>query len=408
VLFGGDADLECVDVARGGVLWKAELALPGNATGSPFGGRSYVESNPRYAILDGQTLVVNAGEALFGVGMITGRRLWARRYNVRLNSEIAAYRDGAMAGGDGYVAALPRDGYLSLLRTRDGSTVWERDLRGESIWRVWMRGDRILTADAAMTRAHVFDRADGRLVRRALFAQPNPGAEVVSLVSTGGVLCGPGSDGPTASVVGVDTRSGKDVWALALSKPVAQLFEVAPGHLGMGMLGGEVKIVDVETGEVLLSYQVPQGRATVAGAYFEGSLILAVESLRGSPSVPSLVALDIATGEQLWVRDDIQSLPNLLDGLSIVDGVIPAFVQFKRTSVEQPIRTPQGLQTGLAFIDPRTGGTLGEKAPLQGVFSGSRVGTDLAIHGEFAIVGTNNDIRAYRVERARADDGGGL
>jgi|GEM_PF-2553169 len=408
ILFDSEGALECIDAARGGVSWKAELALPGDAEDSSKNRRTYVESNPRYAVLDGQTVVVNAGEALFGVGMITGRRLWARRYDVRLHEEIAPYRDGAMAGGDGYVAALPRDGYLSLLRARDGSTVWERDLRGEAVRRVWMSGERIITADAGMTRAHIFDRVDGRLVRKALFAQPNPGTEVVSLVTTGGVLCGPQRENIQASVVGIDTRTGEDRWRFHLSKPVAQLFEVAPGHLGIGMLGGEVKVIETQTGEVLLSYQVPQGRAAVAGAYFEGSLILAVESMRGNPRVPSLVALDIATGDQLWVRDDIRSLPDVSRRLSITDGVIPAFVEFQRTTIEHGNRQQRRSQTALVFVDPRTGATLGEKAPLRGAFSGNRVGIDLAIHGEFAVLATGSDLRAFRIQHGRSGGEGGL
>jgi outer membrane protein assembly factor BamB len=409
VLFSGEAELECIDAARGGVLWKAELTLPRKAFEvQRRARRSYVESNPRFAVIDGQTLVVNAGDAIFGVGMITGRRLWARRYDVRLGAQIAPYRDGAMAGGDGYVAALPRDGYLSLLRARDGSTVWERDLRGEAVRRVWMAGDRIVTADAAMARAHVFDRADGRLVRRAIFDQPNPGTEVVSLVTTGGVLCGPAADGASAGVVGIDLRSGKDLWRIELSKPVGHVFEVAPGHLGIGMLGGEMKVIDVATGEVLLEYEVPQGRATMAGAYFEGSIILAVETLRGSPRVPTLIALDIATGEQLWFRDDIVAVPGISEGLPIMGGVLPAFVQFQETKIVKGKRAQRRSQTSLAFLDPRTGTTLGEKVPLRGALSNNRVEVDLAIHGEFAILGTSRDMRAFRIERNRGGGDGGL
>jgi len=108
------------------------------------------------------------------------------------------------------------------------------------------------------------------------------------------------------------------------------------------------------------------------------------------------------------VRDDVRSLPGSPQRLAIVDGVIPAFVEYQQTKVEKGGRARNRSRMALAFIDPRSGVTLGEKVPLRGALSGNRVGIDLAIHGEFAILGTSSDMRALRVERSRLDNEGGL
>ncbi|MGB0715507.1 MAG: hypothetical protein ACPGXK_06500, partial [Phycisphaerae bacterium] len=70
----------------------------------------------------------------------------------------SGYRESiALAAGPGWVVGTPRGGRLTLLRTLDGTQVWERDLRGEQITRVEVHGDRIVAFDNEMQRVHVVD-----------------------------------------------------------------------------------------------------------------------------------------------------------------------------------------------------------------------------------------------------------
>jgi len=350
-------------------------------------------------VLSGQTLVVNSGDAIYAVGVLTGRRLWARPYDVQLKNTIAPLRDRALAGSGGTLATLARDGYLSLLRLADGSTVWERDLRGESVRRIWMYGDRVITGDAAMTRALVFDRSDGRLVRRALFKQPNPSVEVIPFLTTGSVLCGTDSGGSADAVVGIDTETGKDLWRVEMGKPVVRLFSIAEGHLGVGLLGGDVMVIEAETGDVLISHHTPQGRAVVDGAYFEGSLILLVETVQGNQRLPVLVAMDIATGSVVWTRDDLAALNESLSRLQIVDGAIPTVVNSGEIITDGAGRKRTRNDLALAFVDARSGETLGEYVPLPRGLMGRRSATDVIISGDLAIIGLSDRLQAYRLLR---------
>jgi hypothetical protein len=194
-----------------------------------------------------------------------------------------------------------------MMRIGDGSTVWERDLRGESPARAWMEGDAVVFADADMKRAHILSRNDGRLISRILLRQPDPEHERVTLVLSQGMLYGPDRLPGGEGVAAFDVRNGERRWRVEVGKPIVSLFEPKTGYLGVGLLGGDVKILNERSGEVVLERSDPSVRAVNSGVMWAGTLILRSTALRGPKQSIGLAAFDIATGVEEWRRKDVVS-----------------------------------------------------------------------------------------------------
>jgi outer membrane protein assembly factor BamB len=288
-----------------------------------------------------------------------------------------------MAAAHGFLAAMPRTGRLTLMRLADGATRWERDLRGEPVAYVWMLSGRVITADAHLSRVHLFNREDGRLIRRVLFQQPDPRHNLVNLVRAEGVLYGPQRTTNSDSVVAVDLVTGEPVWRLTVNKPLVQLFRPQDGYLGIGLLGGDVWIVDTKTGEIILDRRVPGARGVTNGVLFDGILLVQHTQIVGGRSLPRLVALDVATGDLIWHRHDFAPVVGLNASLRLFGGHLPALIQY----------SGQGLSRrkamGLAVIDARTGWNIGADVRLISADSRATFSGDFRIFPGGVAIGTD-------------------
>jgi outer membrane protein assembly factor BamB len=406
LLYRSDGVLDCLSAGRGELLWQTRLRLPEEFVESSLVGNPPLDA-ARRAVADGQMVVLNGADGLFAVGLVTGRRLWVRPHDTFREMNDTYKRDWAMAAADGLLAATPRQGRLTLMRMIDGSTVWERDLRGEPVDAIWMSADRVMTADAARQRVHLFDRADGRLVKRILFRSAEGGSQpILRLVRTAGMIVGPEASGATRGVVAVDDALGDVVWRVELDKPPVQLFEPQEGYLGIGLGQGMVRIVDANSGETVLERQVSRAYSVTGGVLFDGLLVLRVDAIRGQKQSAQLAALDVATGEEVWRREDISSLPYPDEPLRMEDGVIPALVETMPPEV-----TPSGVATprtrsAVVLIDARTGRNLGLGADLTPTGMGGRFTGDVVMRPGAVIVGTQRTVNAYRAKTAERDGTG--
>ncbi len=405
LLYRSDGQLDCLSADRGELLWQTRLRLPEEFT------ENMLLPNPppeaaRGAAADGQIVVFNGAEGLYAVGLATGRRLWVRARDTFRETNEAFRRDGTMAAADGLLAATPRQGRLTLMRMIDGSTVWERDLRGEPVDAVWMNARRVVTVDAARQRVHLFDRADGRLVKRVLFRQADPTQAGVNLVRTAGMIIGPDSTGPSKGVIAVDDASGEPAWKVELDRPAVQLFEPQEGYLGIGLGQGMVRIIDAANGETVLERQVAGAYSVTGGVLFDGLLVLRVDAVRGQRQAPQLVALDVATGEEAWRREDIASLPTADDLLRVDHGVIPALTETVQAEVSPAGVALPKTRSSLVLIDVRTGRNAGLGADLTAANSGGRFSGDVVIRPGAAIVGTMRGVSAFRTKPVERHEAG--
>jgi hypothetical protein len=278
----------------------------------------------------------------------------------------------------------------------DGSTVWERDLRGERVGSVWMTEDRVLTADPFLQRVHLFRRPDGELVRRILLKQPDPEVRLIDLVRTNGCLCGPVSIGDSDGLLAVDLTSGETLWDARLDKPLYALFTPKEGYLGVGLLGGDVRILDARSGDPIVDRRVVGAHAVTDVAMFDGTLLVEYVTLRGSLRFFELAALDVATGAELWRREDVFPLGLPSEPLPIVGGRAPVALRGERFHPRQhdPLR--------VTMLDVRTGLNAGEEYAFPLTQSRPILNGDLLVLPEAGVVviGLDRQIQTLRIESA--------
>ncbi len=398
LILGRDGFLDCIDVHRKDLLWRTKLQIPGGFDESnEMAARS--QSVPRFGVVDGQTVILNGPDGIFAVGAITGRLLWARPFD-RAVMDVAgsAARDPIMAAQDGLVIGAPRDGYLTLMRVADGSTVWERDLRGEAVAHVWMADEAVVFADAKMKRAHILARADGSSVLRLMLGQPDPEHERVALILSGGMLFGPDGSPGNEGVAAFDVVTGERAWRVEVGKPIVSLFEPKAGYIGVGMLGGDVMILNSRSGDVVLERSDPSVRAVTAGMMWAGTLVLRSTALRGPRQSIELAAFDIATGAEEWRRKDIAALSSGNEGLEIISGVIPAIVE--KSKADDKLRQAGGtrLTAYATLVDVRTGGDAGTPTELPGLGQGVSLTGDMVLWPGVLAIGGIKGVQALRVE----------
>lgn len=312
-----DNVVSCLAASSGELLWKTTLRLPESFMSPARPMQPARNRGPRHAVADGQTAVFRTNEGLFALGLATGRRLWARAFDATALTNATGNPDLRMAAADGLLAAMPHDGRLALMRMLDGEIIWERDLRGETVEIIQMLQGRIVTMDAAQRRIHIFDRDNGHLVKQVLFDQPNPTPGVVPLIVSGGILCGPAAFSGSEGIQGVDIATGEVIWQSRVDKPVAAVFKPREGYVGVGLLGGNVRIVDAATGNQLVEHNVPGAHIIVDGVLVSGTLLVRHFASRKSQKDHVISAIDLATGEEIWKRTDLVSSAKLDEPLRI-------------------------------------------------------------------------------------------
>ncbi len=196
---------------------------------------------------------------------------------------------------------------------------------GEPEWNGWGRGPenrRLQTAaGAGLSPADV-----SRLKLKWAFGFPGNTSAFSQPTVVGGRVFTGSADG---TVYSLDAQTGCSYWRFRASAGVRVAISVTtlPGSRRyaafFGDLEGKVYAVDAATGEALWSTQVdahPQARITGAPTYHDGRLYVPVSSHEEGSGVDpkyhcctfrgSVVALEAATGKQIWKTYTIQEPPH--------------------------------------------------------------------------------------------------
>lgn len=379
--------VECRGRRDGEVRWQTHLELPASIDVELPPTNTL--QRPRSAVSDGQIAVYNGRKGLFAVGLVTGKRLWIRPYDVGTMRLPSGSLDQAMAARDGRFAAMPRQGYLSLMRLADGSVIWERELRGEQVAFIRMYEDFVVTIDQRQQRVNVFDIADGRQITSLWFRQPDADAQIAELVYTGHVLCGPQSTSQGDSVVAYRLASGEPVWEMALEKPLVHLFEVAPGVTGMGLLGGDVRLVQAPTGEVIVDANIAHAGA-VHAAILAGDVLVAQHIVRRQDQWEvRLTGIDVSSGEELWYRSNLATVRQGMPSLTEDGGVIPALIVEQRSD-----RRRQDLYA-MVLLDVQTGVPLGPEVSVVPYQTGFHYNGDMDAGDGAIVIGSNQGLWGF-------------
>ena len=418
VLIDPNDELTCLDAGTGQVRWKTGLRVPGVFNEFSAGRFRPEDDTPRFAATDGQTGVFAGRNAVFAVELATGRRLWAQPIeplSPKDETETPS-QDLRISAAGGLAAMTRRPSRLTLTRLTDGETIWERDLLGERIAALQMVGRRIITVDDQLERVHIFERDHGRLIGRILFEQPDPAGHLVQLVVTGNVLCGPVTGKNSEGVLAVDVETGRERWRMEVEKPIVELFEPKPGYVGIGLLGGDVRIVEADTGEIALERRVAGAQGVVRGVMLDGTLVVQHFNDRSGVRASSLSALDVATDRELWNRDDITPLWLTEDQLRRTGGWMPAILlDESQEQAEQQVRPQvQGRRIArsvrVTIVDLRTGNAQGKDVALSSTEQLGQHNGDFVVFPEAGvlIISAQRTIHALRLEGVGKGGGGDL
>ncbi len=386
--------LYCQRPEDGTLLWQTTLRAPESFADGLDVRRGKVSEGVRRAALDGEIGVFNGNEGLYGVGLLTGRRLWFHPLSVASEPGREFARDPRMDAQAGIVAAIAEPGHLLVLRLIDGSLLWERDLRGEPVDSLRLVDGVIVVIDKSRQRVHLFDAVEGRLIARVAFRQPDPENRVTELVISGGVICGPDCDANGDAVIAVDIKTGGARWRVPVAKPLAQLFEPSEDYLGIGLLGGDIQLVDAKSGEAVTERRVNIAQAVLDALVVDTSLIVRANTTQTGERRPMLVAIDITSGEELWRRTDLSVTPGMSIPLQMVDGGIPLVVEYQRVSASAAGLDPRCV--GIAMVDAKTGVNRYLAAELVAPRIQHRPNGDFDVWPGVMIVGTGGGVMAYR------------
>ncbi|MBI4579695.1 MAG: PQQ-binding-like beta-propeller repeat protein, partial [Planctomycetes bacterium] len=241
----------------GELLWPAELRLLGelvvesrmaseNARLGPAGRPTAVQ--PARAVVSGQTLVINTRFGIHAVGLLTGRRLWSRRFDPpTLRSEpqtsASVASDACVWAADGYVVSVDSFGLLEAARSEAGAKVlWRRRMPQRQWQTVRAVGEYLVAADAGLGRVDVFKLGDGTYLGEGRFDQPPQAEAMVNIAVVGDVVCGPRAD---RQVVALELGTpGIERWNVQVRGELSQIFKPSPELVAVADRAGRVQVIE--------------------------------------------------------------------------------------------------------------------------------------------------------------------
>lgn len=382
------------------VLWPAELRLLNElAIESRVDEmtleyqRSYASSSgPSLAargVTDGQTLVVNSAYGVHAIGLLTGRRLWSRRFDPPVSSpqQERAASDAWLWVHDGYVISVSKAGELEVSTVTAGDRLlWSRKHPGRHWYAVRARGPYVVAVDDELQQVDVFRLEDGRYLGACKFKQNAARRTNITLFED--VICGPASDN---EVVAMELATpGVERWRVSTDSDLAQLFKPSADLLAVSDRFGRLQLVDPRTGKRhMAQVKVPAcANGVMDGTLIDGILyVYGFKSRAQSGADPDqrwgLAAIRVSDSAVLWGKDDLPAKTFLSqDVLEACTNAIPVAVFLTNDAVRQfhgahggSVRTGTAGQVGLSVVDKTTGKQIGEGiiAPLESEAGASRI-----------------------------------
>jgi len=365
------------------VVWSTALQLPGTLPAEESeeeqpGGWGELHA---VAHCDGQTAVVNGPDGLFGIGLLTGRRLWGVAYEEPYTADRMSLRNRLVAVDRGRLVCAPRRGVLTCASVLDGGEVrWERILTDERIDSVLIKDEYCVTLDNPRERATVYDAANGRRIAMLNFSQPKGAAPPIPLVYEGGHLTGPVDE---RTVACFSVRTGRENWRHALPQEIYWTFNPGEGYVGICGAEGHLHLVDILSGDVALSAQLPEMQSGYAeGVIRDGALVVMAAAVSHRGYDPAIVSLDIESGAVRWRRTGIGATGGSQFAqwklLQTAREVMPVF---RRGAVDSDNSFYRDAgQVVVEVVDLRTGETVGPS-----VATGLTVTDQERLTGEFGL-----------------------
>ncbi|MHC5108566.1 MAG: outer membrane protein assembly factor BamB family protein [Planctomycetota bacterium] len=398
LLISSSDTVQCLHAGDGRTLWESEIGFVREPPRSQVRYNSWEKGGVVTGMVSGQTGVFRGATGLHALGLVSGKRIWSVRYD-GLSSMMGGHRENiALAAGDGWFVGTPKAGRLTSYSMLDGGMIWERDLRGEFIYRVEVVDDRIITFDEYNQRVHVIDPSSGELLSRQIFKQPDIEGDLINVIVNAGVITGPARIGEDDGVVAFDLETGEQLWQLATDKPLTQLFKAGEGLVGIGGLGGELKVANAATGELVFDGRIRSVQRVVDAIWDDDVFVIR----HVSPAVRSsaLVAIDPGSGEVKWDRGGLATMAAARYELQKYNGWLPVLVdQRSNRGRVQPLQA--------VMLDVQTGEEVGDRVDL--MYAPKR-NYRLVVMQHFPnciVFGTPDAVIPFEVGKTGARDGDG-
>ncbi len=389
--------LEARQAGDGTLLWPADLKLLGDPAIEPrlevTGQEMFVNNRRVYqarGVLEGQTLIVNTGYGLHAVGLVTGRRLWARPFDppfVAAQSRDPSGYDSWLWANEGYVASVDAQGRLEVAPADRGDAVLWRCRRPMRDWyAVRCRGEHVVAVDRNLQTADIFRLADGRYLGECRFHQDRDPRLWTNLSLFDNAICGPVSQYDVAAFE--MAVPGIERWRTTMPGPLSQIFKPNADLLAVADRTGFLRIIDPANGRTVLETTVAACRNGVTDGviidrvlYVYGYQQREVNPARFENQRWAITAIRLDDGSMIWQRSALPAATYLSpEILSLSNNAIPV-AAFLPKSAGQDIllqelqqqfpRIPVADYAGLVevrLVDKANGQDLGPKAliSLQG------------------------------------------
>lgn len=416
LLFVDDRTVEARRVEDGELLWPAELRLLGEmivesqtTLDNRFPTR-IAPSEPARGLVHGQTLVVNTRYGIHAVGLLTGRRLWSRRFDPPYAAhQNPAGSDSCIWIHDGYLISVDSYGHLEVARVESGTDVlWRRRVVDRHWQTVRATGDFLVLGDAGLQQVDVFRLSDGTHLGMCTFTQPSEPSHAVNVAVVDNAICGPASPQKVAAMeLGTP---GLERWpAVEMDDDLSQIFKPAEDVLAIADRTGGIKLIDPTSGETKLDVEVPDlaggivdGRIDAGVLYIYGLHRRSERPRPGSPQQQwSLAAIRVDSGDVLWSKTDLGPQACLTpEVLTVSTQAIPVLAYRSAGSEMRgdhgtgPIAIPTArrAKVELMILDKATGATIGDTVSLDvDSADGAAIMLDLQVwpNRATAFVGTN-------------------
>jgi hypothetical protein len=390
LLFLEDRTVEARQVENGELLWPAELRLLGEmlvesrtiADGQRFMPR-IGPSEPAHGLTAGQTLIVNTRFGIHAVGVLTGRRLWSRRFDPPTGAgQNPAGSDSCVWVHGGYVISIDQFGRLEVARCESGADVlWRRRILERRWQTVRAFGDYVVVGDAALQQVDVFKISDGTHLGLCEFQQPGGSSDrAVNIAVLDDVICGPTSPQEVAAME-LKTPGVEPRWVIEMPAELSQIFKPSEDTLAIADRAGNLKLIDPATGKVTLDVNIAAcAQGVIDGRIESGVLYVYGFEKRTEPNrAPTdrqqwaLAAVRVPTGDILWAKTGLGPLMCVTgDALTASPNGIPVLA-YRPASSEAgthygsaPLAAGTGRRAKMEFmvVDKATGATIGDTVSM--------------------------------------------
>jgi outer membrane protein assembly factor BamB len=261
-----------------------------------------VASSP--SVVDGRVYVGSQDKNVYAIDARSGKLIWNFLTGARIKSSPAVV--------DGQVYIGPDDGNVYCLDAYNGNVIWEKSAGGyiEAHFDAWTRlssspavvGGKVYVGSLD-TNVYCFGANSGDVI----WTYPTEGYITSSPAVADGAVYIISQEPDSAGLYKLDANSGRRIWKLELPYIVSAERgtdmhvspTVANGMVFVASNKGEYHGVDVNTGDIVWTYNVTQGTEEGGGGFLVGSATYHDGSLFVVDQF-FITCLDASTGEVCW------------------------------------------------------------------------------------------------------------